>query len=658
MPVGRVAELVGITLLATAVTLAIAAPLLVAPTTRVFGMEIVGRHHDPFTVMAQIAQPLQSGLYSQPVTDLAGHALARFFGAVAGYNVLVLLSFPLSAMAAYLVARHLALSSMASAMAAMAFAFSPFHLAHAAYHPQIAQTQWIPLYLLALWRCLDLASPAAVALLVASAIAVTLSNFYGGLIAAVITPVALAGYWLTTRQARPNAARRLVVTLSSLALVAAAGLVYVRLVAPGVMSAPASLAFPRADLFRYSATSWSYLVPPVEHPLLGAMASRLWAREGVGIGLLEQQVYLGWSLIALSLVAVAFWLFSARGGRAVGARAFVPLLAGVAAIALVCSLSPEQRIGPVRFVRPSAFFYEVAPMFRSYARFGVVVQLMTALLAGIGLDALRRSGARAATAVTIALVAVFVAEYSVSPSAMSRDVLPTTTHRWVADQPGPLHVLDCAPLSPESESIRWLSNGRISPADASDDCLEPEFPGKLAAGRYTHLIVRRQSDAGRRFATFALPGGLGLARHFPAADVYTVTASPPAIYTAGVQGFSPRESDAAWSWRWMGTDASWTIVNTTDVALAATTALELSAFHHTRRLEIRIDGRLALALDIGTERRVYTLGPFRLSPGAHLLVFHPVEPPNTAGTLIGNGDTRALSFAIGTWRWTSEGLQP
>ena len=41
----------------------------------------------------------------------------------------------------------------------MAYAFSPFHLAQAAYHPHIAQTQWMPLYLLALWRCLDDASP-------------------------------------------------------------------------------------------------------------------------------------------------------------------------------------------------------------------------------------------------------------------------------------------------------------------------------------------------------------------------------------------------------------------------------------------------------------------------------------------------------------------
>ena len=33
-----------------------------------------------------------------------------------------------------------------------------------------------------------------------------------------------------------------------------------------------ALRFERGDLFRFSAKWWSYLVPPVEHPLLGATA--------------------------------------------------------------------------------------------------------------------------------------------------------------------------------------------------------------------------------------------------------------------------------------------------------------------------------------------------------------------------------------------------
>ena len=185
------AEALAASAAALVVTLVIAAPVVRAPSDRIFGAEIVGRHHDPFTVMQQFAAPTRLGVYSQPVTDLSGAAIARGTGAVAAYNWLVLLSFPLSAAAAYLLARHLALPPAGALLAALLFAFSPFHIAHAAYHPHIAQTQWLPLYLLALWRCMDEATPLAVAFLIATSVAVTLSNFYGGLIAAVITPIAI-----------------------------------------------------------------------------------------------------------------------------------------------------------------------------------------------------------------------------------------------------------------------------------------------------------------------------------------------------------------------------------------------------------------------------------------------------------------------------------
>jgi len=371
---------------ATLVTLAMAAPVLRAPSERVFGMEIAGRHHDPFTVMQQFGRPPGASVYSQPVTDVAGTLLARGSNPVAAYNWLVLLSFPLSALTAYLLGRHLALSPAAAFVAAMAYAFSPFHLAQAAYHPHIAQTQWIPLYLLALWRCLDGPSPAAIGFLVAATAAVTLSNFYGGLIAAAVTPVAVMAYWTATRKREPGAGRRLAMTVAALALVAAAGIAYASYAAGPIVANRAAFAFPRADLFRYSAAWWSYLVPPVAHPLLGEGARRFWAASGVREGLLEHQVSLGWAIVALALIAVFRRLADVR----------VLVLAAVALTALACSLAPERTIGAFTIAGPSALLYALVPMFRSYARFGVVVQLMAALLAGIGLDYLRQAGTRRA----------------------------------------------------------------------------------------------------------------------------------------------------------------------------------------------------------------------------------------------------------------------
>jgi hypothetical protein len=631
-------------------------------------MEIVGRHHDPFTLMEQFGRPISVGLYSQPVTEVAGALLARLTGAVAAYNWLVLLTFPLSAAAAYLLARYLALSPAGAALAAFAYAFSPFHLAQAAYHPHIAQTQWLPLYLLALWRCLDKASPMALGFLGAAALAVTLSNFYGGLIAAVVTPVALAAHWFVMRRAEPRSKRWLGITVGSLVLIAASGVAYAAHAAGAILVDRAGIGFPRDDLFVFSATWWSYLVPPVAHPLVGATARRFWAAEGVRAGLLEQQVSLGWGIVALGLIAVFRWLrwFSSRSaiplagdGQTSPSLARVPVLAIVGVAALVCSLSPEQTVGSFTFLRPSGLLYDVVPMFRAYARFGVAVQLMAALLAGIGIDCLRRGLAARPHVIGLALVTLAAGEYAVWPSALWRDVLPTAAHRWVSQQADGVRVLDCTPLNQESGSVERLTAYRVTMlGGAISDCTEPQFSRKLAATGYTHLLVRRDTADGKWFADLPAFDGLRVAETFADSRLFVVTAPTPAIYTAEMTGFFPREHDAESSWRWMGAGAAWTIVNTGARPITAALSLDMSAFHVPRQMELLLDGRPVQTLVVDPSRRIYQIGPLTVLPGNHALAFHPADAPDVAGTMIGGRDPRRLSFALGAWTWTVRGEQP
>jgi hypothetical protein len=122
--------------------------------------------------------------------------------------------------------------------------------------------------------------------------------------------------------------------------------------------------------------------------------------------------------------------------------------------------------------------------------------------------------------------------------------------------------------------------------------------------------------------------------------------------------FFEREHDRAWTWRWMATDATWQVVNTTRQPVAATLHLELLAFHSSRRLELRLDDRLLDTFVVGPTRHRYQIGPVSVPPGPHALVFRPVETPTVADEVIGNGDRRRLSFALGAWTWTMHGDRP
>jgi hypothetical protein len=652
---GRLAEVLGVAAIATVITVVMAAAVLRAPSERIFGMESVGRHHDPFTVMQQFERPLGIGMYSQPVTDFAGALLSRLSGPVAAYNWLVLLSFPLAAVTAYLLARHVALSHPAATVAALAYAFSPFHVAHAAYHPHIAQTQWLPLYLLALWRCLDAATPVAVAFLAVATMTVTLSNFYGGFIAAVMTPAAVGAYWLAMRPANKRPAHALSVTVLSLVLIAACGVAYASYAAHAVVLDPGSVAYPRTELFRYSARWWSYLVPPVAHPVFGSAAHRIWETAGVRQGLLEQQVTLGWGILALGGIAVGRWLSVVRSRHsACGVR--VPVLIIVAFAAFLCSLSPERVIGTYVVAAPSALLYSVVPMFRSYARFGVIVHLMAALLAGIGVDFLRRIAGRHAQIACAVLVSLIAVEYAVSPVALWRDVLATKTQRWVTRQPGKLQALDCMSLNRNSQqSIQWLTGYRVLLASSPGECTEPNFAGKLAATGYTHLLVRRDTAEARWFAKRSAEGGLQVAADLDDGQVFAVTATPPTIYTAAMRGFFRRQHNDTRSWQWMAQDAAMTVANTGVQPILSMLAVELWAFQHTRTLELRLDGRRVQDLLVLRTRRVYEVGPITVTPGQHVLAFHAAEAPSVAD---GNVGRRPVSIAVGAWSWSERGEQP
>jgi hypothetical protein len=220
-----------------------------------------------------------------------------------------------------------------------------------------------------------------------------------------------------------------------------------------------------------------------------------------------------------------------------------------------------------------------------------------------------------------------------------------------------MRVLDCTPLNQESESVQWLTGYRVTLlGGAISDCSDANLPEKLAANGYTHLLVRRDTADGQSFADH--PAGLRLAARFDDGQVFAVTAQTPVIYTATVTGFSPHEHDAEWAWRWMGADAAWTIANTRRRPIVATLGLEMSAFHHARRMDLQLDGRHVQTLLVQPSRRVYQIGPIVVMPGDQELVFHPAEEPTVAGDVINNDDRRPLSFALGTWNWTVRGDQP
>jgi hypothetical protein len=621
--------------------------VLVAPTERIFGNEIVGRHHDPFTVMQQFAGAPVGALYLQPVTDWPGRILGRVLSPVAAFNFVVLATFPLAALFAYLLAIELTASRFASVVAAVAFAFSPFHVAHAAYHPHIAQVQWIPLFLLAVWRCVHgFTLRRALFLIVASGL-VALSNFYGGLIAAAVAPAVVVLWWLTPADsAGPRRRRDLVCTVALLAGLAIVALLLMRWFVPDALTGAHVPRAARADLFTYSARWWSHFVPPVDHALLGAWSRSFWRRQGMG-GLLEQQLYLGYWLVALAGVATWAW---ARCRHDPALRA-VPALLALAMIAGVFALSPSREIAGVRTVRPSALLYELVPMFRSYARFSVVVQLMAAILAGIGAQALWKRPGHFRKGMAVAAILIGMVEYAPVPWRW-HDVLPTTGHRWLATHIPTPRVFDCSPGNLTDRPTAFLAGYPIGYAHPSEsECGEPSVAARLRADGITHVILRPGSPAWS-FLRARTPQGLESIYRAADSAVFEVKElSPtPFITTGSGSGWYPREYSDRETWRWSSGDATLNIVNPGHLSCTAAIAVELGSFAVSRHLRVfvngtRVDERI---VDVGIA--THRLAPIVIPPGRSELSMISLEPPlRPSARDRGLSDARELSFLLREW---------
>jgi len=544
-------------------------------------------------------------------------------------------------MAVYALARYFHGSHAAALISSVVFAFSPMHLAQAAYHPHTAQTFWLPLYLLALVGLVDRATPLRFAGLLITCAGLLLANREAAFIGAMLTPVVLVAFWVI----RSDAGRNLWPLLRpALALAAVAALT-----AMVVWWTPESLSLPSADAFRigdvafYRARWWAYFTPSVDHPVLGALARRAFARDGIDVALLEQQVFLGYSFVTLGLVALALALRWRAESR------FVVGLAAVGGAAAIVSLGPISGACDRASVAPGCLAFYLFPTFRTYARFADVTMLAVAVAAGVGARWLARASPLGRS-VAILLLAVGAFEFLPLP-ARAHDVLPTSGHRWLASAPGVERILDCYPHNRADARVAWLMRRDLALLDASlPTCADPELGTRLAAQRFTHMIVRGGSAASK--PADPLPHGLEVAITFADATVYTVTQSVPPLATIAAAGFFGYEHKGEDRWQWMSPKGQWTVRNTTPDPQTATLSVDLVAIGMPRRVTISLDGAPVASLLVDVSRKAHAIGPWTLTPGDHTLAFvadgDPVRPSDVAGTT----DRRPLTIAFRHTHWS------
>jgi succinate dehydrogenase/fumarate reductase cytochrome b subunit len=336
------------------------------------------------------------------------------------YNVLRLLTFALSGLTAYWLARELGCDEAPALFAGAAFAFSPIRTDQIA-HLSTLGTQWLPALLLFMHRFARTGRVQDALLASLFFVLEFLACGYHGVIGLAILPlgalVLLSGRF---RERLPMAI--LATALAGLALLPLYLLHHEAL-------APERYSRSNAETVFYSATLESFLAT--------SSWNRVWGEATAPFRTLgPNNLFPGLTVLLLPVAgAIVLWKRRARPSRDVLAL----LVIGMAAVIVACG--PEVRaFGHALFPSPFGLLRQVLPIFqmiRVTSRAGVYLALPLAVLAAKGLGALRLPALPTALVATLGLAETLIAPIPMPEWTKIIDSRrePPAVYRWLADQP-------------------------------------------------------------------------------------------------------------------------------------------------------------------------------------------------------------------------------
>jgi hypothetical protein len=352
-----------------------------------------------------------------PQSLMAAPILLLGGGPLLAHNLVLLLTFPLSGLAAFLLARDLGASEGGAFLAGLAFAFSGHRFEHLV-HAQSLSMQWLPLVILFLRRaCVGGSRRDAVLAGLFCLLQALSSGYYGVLTAAAGGAVPAFHFRPAWREGRLSRV---------LAALAAAGVVALLVYLPTraalrreerLHGIPAARSL--EEQRHWSADLAGYLTP-------GRFADRPhqdWLRRTLrGRG----AFYPGLAVLVLG----------ALGALAARRRAENRLLLLLGAIGLLLSVGPEIRLGPVVLPGPFAALRSLPgfAMLRTPVRLGVLALLALTVLAALGWTRVHERLGRARRPALLFVVALLL--FELRPAGLStrfREPLPEPpTAAWLA----------------------------------------------------------------------------------------------------------------------------------------------------------------------------------------------------------------------------------
>lgn len=378
------------------------------------------------------------------------------------WNIQVLFNLFLSGLVTYALVYYLTGNTYSAIFSGIIFAFCPYQFMRVWQHLGLTYNQWLPLILLTAILLREKASIKREIVFLVSFLLLLSFDFsimYMGLIALMSFLVyhLMSGLRLKTAPG-DNLLRKNYEYLIRILIICAIGAIIlsfqfapiIKRMLSSCSSAPSAFnAYHRPfdDLFPFSARPLSYFLPAVVHPVFGRLTEGFIGSPFYGVSFTEHTLYLGWIPLCLAFVALqnfrklrnAVATASSKDSFYLGFFIFLTI------VAWFFSQPPWWRWGGFRIYMPSFFMYKVLSMFRSYSRFGIVVMLGIAVLAGFGLKVIleKFKSTKSKIVITALFCVLVLFEFWNYPPFKVIDVSKAPqVYYWLKEQPGDFAIAE------------------------------------------------------------------------------------------------------------------------------------------------------------------------------------------------------------------------
>jgi len=402
------------------------------------------------------------------------------------YNFIMLMTFPLAGLAMYLLAVYLTRNKWASFVAGLAYAFCPYHFAHAS-HITLANIQWMPLFILFLFKLhKERTYPNAIFCGLFFALTLLSDTYYG-----YFMLVAAATFFIfmmvrkfyrkirklheinfTPQVGIVKNISLLVVTVFTAAVIC---FPYIFPILNSYLSGDGKLSVLKSyerdikELQGASATILNYIVPSPNHPLWGGFTSRFEGLLFYGENYQEYNLFIGFFVIIMSIYAFRVWKNSKKAEvaakdikKAEEMDFSINFFVSLAVVAFLFSLYPVFVLFGKELWLPSAYSYYIVPFFRSIGRFGIVLMLAFSVLMAFGIKFLFeiKRVSKFRNILVILFSIILLLEFLYVPVKRISDIAPTEeVYSWLKEQPEDILIVEY-PLE-EDDTVIYLFSQRM-----------------------------------------------------------------------------------------------------------------------------------------------------------------------------------------------------